>query len=118
METFKVGFEPWAWGVLRIKIKNYFHQLSIQAGRETDKSQIEETSAATDIDPELERNLIECLKKIAGKTRRFARILNLFYQGYKTNEVCEKLSINRNSCHVTLHRGRSMLKKCLETGEV
>ena len=24
-ETFTVGFEAWAWGVLRINIKNYFH---------------------------------------------------------------------------------------------
>ncbi len=119
-EVFTVGFEAWAWGVLRIKIRNYFYRLAEEAKRTTGEPINEETLAGTaqEIDPDLERDLVRCLRKIAHINRRFARILNLTYQGYKTKDICEKLKVSRNSCHVTLHRGRALLKKCLRSGKV
>jgi DNA-directed RNA polymerase specialized sigma24 family protein len=45
---------------------------------------------------------------------RHARILVMKYQGYRTAEICERMSITPNNLYVTLSRARAMLKACLE----
>ena len=67
---------------------------------------------------ELRTRLLECLELILASNRRYARILNLHYQGFTTEEVCQKLNMKANHAYVTLFRARSMLQNCLEGREV
>ncbi|MCP4706080.1 MAG: sigma-70 family RNA polymerase sigma factor [candidate division Zixibacteria bacterium] len=66
----------------------------------------------------LKLRLFECIKKIHGINKSFARILNLHYQGYSTDEICEKMLISRSNFYTTLYRARIMLKTCIEKGEI
>ncbi len=114
-ETFTVGFEEWAWGILGVNIKNYFRRISIENKR------IDSAHLASDVhdlstrevDPELEKSILDCLERIVGTNRRFAQVLSLVYQGYRTSEICKILEISESNYYVLLHRGRAMLKKCL-----
>jgi RNA polymerase sigma factor (sigma-70 family) len=118
-ETFSIGFEEWAWGVLKNNIKDFYRQITIKRKRTTSNQSLLESQSASEleVDPHLEMRVLHCLRKISIINRRYARILNLIYHGFNTDEVCRKLGISRNYCYVMLHRGRSLLKRCLETGE-
>jgi RNA polymerase sigma-70 factor (ECF subfamily) len=67
-------------------------------------------------DPTLKRRLLACLKEIGKRSLNYARLLNLHYQGYTTDEVCERLNLTRNHSYVVLSRARSLLVACLERG--
>lgn len=114
-ETFRVGFEEWAWGVLRINIKNYFRRTTKENQRIAAEHSADDLGSlpARAVDTDLEMSILDCLEKIARINPRFARILALVYQGYTTSEMCELLKVTSNNCHVLLHRGRAMLKSCL-----
>ncbi len=119
-EDFEKGFEAWAYGVLRMNIRHYFHKLSAAKRAESEK---EETIRRTlqsnqSVDPDIELALVKCLKKILGVNRRYARTVNLVYQGYRSDEICKRMDISRNNFYVILNRARSVLKKCLEQGIV
>jgi RNA polymerase sigma factor (sigma-70 family) len=115
-ENFKASFEAWAHGVFRMMIRRYYERLQIEWKRfANDKS--EEREVFKPVDPELEREIGKCLKKIAKINRNYARAINLLYQGYKTDEVCQKLRIERKNLYVIVSRGRSMLKACLKLGK-
>ncbi|MEZ5359725.1 MAG: RNA polymerase sigma factor [Candidatus Zixiibacteriota bacterium] len=116
-EQFTVGFEAWAHGVLRIVVLRHFEKL----GKDKEKSiPLEDTPQIAETDShriETERRLIACLKKIRQQNLRYARVLNLIYQGYSTDEICRKLNCSRNNLYVIVNRGRSLLQECLERGE-
>lgn len=114
-ETFTVGFEEWAWGVLAVNIKSYFRRMSVENRRiasEHSASDLQNIPAKV-VDTELEMSILGCLEKIAGVNRRFAQILSLVYQGYRTADICRILKITDSNCYVLLHRGRAMLRQCL-----
>lgn len=117
-ESYRVGFEEWAWGVLWINIKNYFRRASVEKRRTAADYSVDslESPLAGAADADLEMCLLDCLEKIARINPRFARVLALVYQGYRTSEICEMLKVSAGNCHVLLHRGRSMLKECLRRG--
>ena len=71
-----------------------------------------------DTDPDLKRRLLGCLQKICRQNVRYARILNLHYQGYKTGEVCGRMDVRPATLYSVLSRARSMLEDCLEKGDV
>ena len=115
---FEVSFAAWAYRVLENKILNYYRGKHYQESRFSwaqDGSQ-ERSSGVSD--PFLKRQLLDCLEKINRVHPRHARILNLRYQGYSADEVCEKLAISRNNLYILLCRARSMLKLCLEKGDI
>jgi len=118
-ERYEIGFEEWAYGVLRMKIGNYLQKRNterkIMSRSESDRLT---SRAELKADPILRRNLLKCLKKIVSVNKMYARALNLVYQGYKTSEICSRLKINSGNYYVVLSRGRSMLRTCLETGVV
>jgi RNA polymerase sigma factor (sigma-70 family) len=118
-ETFTTSFEAWTYGVLRRKISNHLQSSKAERQR-LDRSSNEGTSGHSSGSPEheLERRLSECLKRIGKANPRYARVLNLSYQGYKTKEICERLRISPNAMYSVLCRGRSLLKKCLKTVRV
>ena len=114
-EKFSVSFTAWAYGVLKMKIGNY---LQTRARRDDRESSIDKNAPleGPNSDPLIKKALIDCLKKIARAYKNYARVLNLAYQGYDTSAVCQRLNISPNHYYVTLNRGRSMLKGCIENG--
>lgn len=119
-EKFTKSFEAWAHGVLRMGIKNYFYRMHSADKKNIRVSQAEDMPAAPGpaSNPDIEIALSECLEKIIAVNPRYARILNLSYQGYKTREICRKLDINANNFYVILNRARSLLWTCLQKGEI
>lgn len=119
-ETFTEGFQAWAYGVLKMKIGNHLQSAAAKRDRIISQSAINGAGGMSSLssDPDLRRRLFDCLRKILRVNRRYARVLNLVYQGYKTDEICQKLKLSRNNFYVILNRGRSMLRTCLKTGEV
>jgi RNA polymerase sigma factor (sigma-70 family) len=119
-ETYSVGFEAWAYGVLRMTIRRHYQQAAAEKSRfvrTTAHERIQQVKPESDL-VALQKRLRHCLSKIVKTNRRYARVLNLTYQGYKSDEICPKLGISRNSFYVTLYRARSLLRDCLESGEV
>ena len=119
-ETFQKSFEAWAYGVLKMKIGNY-----IQGPLKKQKRMVPELEMRTPLKSEpqaslsdLRRQLLGCLKKLIKLNPAYARALNFVHQGFKTGEICQKLSITRNHFYVILSRGRHMLETCLKTGRI
>jgi RNA polymerase sigma factor (sigma-70 family) len=119
-EKFTSSFDAWACGVLRMKVLQYLQAAKSRQRRiETSfKTEWIPDAAQSVSREELERDLIDCLQKIAGINSRYARCLILSYHGYDANEISGKLNISVNALYTTLCRGRAILKKCLKTGEV
>lgn len=113
-ETFTVGFLPWAHGVLRMKIGNYLQRKRRMAGREDELGEETDFRAGAAVDPDLKRFLLECLRELVRSARQYARILNLSYHGYGTEEICGRLGIKANHYYVALSRGRTRLQRCLQ----
>lgn len=119
-ETFTKGFTAWAYGVLRMKIGNYMQGRMLKEKSmvpATDFDQAEH-SLSTKPDYDLKLKLIDCLGKLFKMNRRHAQLLDFFYQGYTTDEICRKIKIKPNNFYVILNRVRQMLKTCLETGTI
>ena len=111
------SFAAWAYKILENKIMDYF---KVQRRRESlmdEESEQIGTTAAFELDPIARRRILECLKSVGQVNERFARILNLHYQGYTTEEVCRKMNIKRNYYYVVLSRARSLLSACLDKGD-
>lgn len=119
-EEFTKNFLAWAYGVLRMKIGNY-----IQSARNSREVCCDGTEGERDLrfsvppsEPGLLSSLLDCLRKIVAVHPRYARVLNLAYQGYESDSICRKLNVSRTNMYVILNRGRSLLRRCLQTGKV
>ena len=113
---FEISFTAWAYKVLH-------HRLLTYVATESRRSRILEekqpmvsqmTSASPDID--LERRLLECLRRVNSVSGRHARILNLHYHGYTVAEICERARLTQTNFYTILSRARAMLAACLERG--
>jgi len=115
-QEFEVGFEAWAYGVFRMTLKAHF---SRRDTRLTSLNNITVPQAShQDSNPDLNRRLRSCLKKIFKVNIAYARALNFATQGYGTEEICDRLNLKRSHLYVILFRGRALLRRCLDTGEV
>lgn len=112
------SFSAWAYKVLNNRILGYIKARRSQSGKTESLSEGPSEPSMTDTDPTLESRLIDCIKKVAGANRRYARVLNLYYQGFTTREVCDRLHMTPNHSYVALSRARSMLELCLEKGVI
>ena len=114
------NFEAWAHGVLRMKIGNFLQKREVRHKVMVDEMFIGGAAEQPDIppNPEFKRKLLDCLRKIIQVYPRYARALNLVHQGYKTNEICDRMGINAGNLYVILNRGRSMLGRCLIKGGI
>ncbi len=115
---FSGSFAAWAYKVLENKIGDYFKVQRRRESKMDDESEQIGTTASLELDSITKRQMLECLKKVGQANERFARILNLHYQGYTTDEVCLRMDIKRGYYYVVLSRARSMLSACLEKGDV
>lgn len=111
----RTSFSSWAYQVLVNRIKGYYRDKQRDSRVE---SRPEVESGSRQIDAELESQLSDCLRKLHKRNSRYARILNLKYQGFTVDEICRKLDMTPNNLYVTLMRARAMLRKCLDKGEL
>lgn len=108
--------EAWAYTVLRNKIGNYYQKT---AGRPTESFDTAGTNdgprmSAPTVDPEAIRKLRSCLRKLVRAHPRYARVLNLAYQGYTSTEISRRLGIRTSNFYMMLNRARNMLRQCLK----
>ncbi len=114
---FETSFTVWAYHVLRNKLMNYMvtkntrKRLLEQHGPREDKPDYQCPN------PDIRTRLIDCFKKIGRGNIQHARILNLKYQGYTTEEICKMMKITRNNMYVILSRARTALEICLKKGD-
>jgi RNA polymerase sigma factor (sigma-70 family) len=117
--TFNTSFSAWAYKVLDNQIMAY---IKTQKRRAKNVQSMKEfngyPSQQKDINPDLKIRLQGCLRKIYNNNMRYARVLNLHYQGFSTEEICRKLTITATNLYATLSRARSLLEYCLEKGDI
>lgn len=116
---FESSFSAWAYRLLQFKLMNYYR--SKRSRRKLLKGAAQRWRDAPVIDPEepvLIRKLAECLKKVNAVNHRYARILNLKYQGFSTGEISAKLETTPSNVYNILSRARSLLKLCLEKEDI
>jgi RNA polymerase sigma-70 factor (ECF subfamily) len=116
----RTSFAAWAYRVLERRILNFLNKKKKLAEREV---QFQEEYIPLDLPTDIEINnikgrLLECLRKICRTNSRYARILNMHYQGYKTEEICKKMNITSENCYTILSRARSLLEYCLDNREI
>ena len=114
----EVSFAAWSYGVLENKLLNYYRHKKTQRDRFVQLSDDDRSGSSQHPDPDLKLRLLNCLKKISEDNIRRARVLNLHYQGYSVDEICERFELSRNGVYVLLSRARSLLKTCLEKGDI
>ena len=114
-QSFSVEFGAWTYGVLKMLIRKHFSRQTAERKRTGPMpGEGSGEAVANDCDPDVEIRLTRCLEKVAAANRRYARVLNLTYQGYPTEEICARIKVNRNHLYVLLNRARSMLWGCLQ----
>jgi DNA-directed RNA polymerase specialized sigma24 family protein len=113
-EQFTIGFAAWAHGVLKMKIGNYMQSRQRHHNRNAAHAESIDMIASKESNPSLRRFLIDCLHKLCQFNRIYGRVLNLHHQGFSTEDICRKLDLEANHLYVSLNRGRSLLKACLE----
>ena len=116
--TIESSFAAWALKVLNNKIGDYYRATGRERERHGTVPDIERHPTNWTPNPRLEGKLLMCLRKISRVHIRMGRILNLFYQGYNTNEVCGKLDCTPNNSYKLLSKARALLKHCLEKGDI
>jgi RNA polymerase sigma factor (sigma-70 family) len=112
------SFAAWAYKVLNNRILAAIDVRRIQSSRFSGTSENISILTSSDVDPNLMASLLDCLEKICRINRRYARVLNLHYQGYETTDVCLKLNVSENALYSLLHRARGVLQRCLDSGEL
>ena len=112
------NFSGWAYKVLDFRILRYY---SRQKRRDEKVSSLPEGDVIPDnpsLDAGLKARILRCLRSLCEANRRYARVLNLNYQGYEPAEICTRLNVTRTNFYVLLSRARSMMKECVQTGSV
>ena len=112
-ETFSVSFSAWAYGVFRNTLLKSRERRRQESLRLTDLEQLPEPPSAPAQSPRLAEFLSRCWRELIGGWPRYARILNLRFQGFSTEEVCRRVKVSREQYYVYLGRGRTKLRDCL-----
>ncbi len=118
--TFEKTFDSWAYGILINVIKRYFEkkQREKELFEPASEPNQESVTQSTQWDPVKLMTLIDCLRQIFKRNRRYALVLKLNRKGYDTSYICQRLKIKRNYFYVMLDRARRMLESCLEGGHI
>lgn len=107
------SFAAWAHKVLQHRILSYYKSKKGQEKSHVENS-AEDTAVSHDLNPDLKRQLIACLRELLAQNRRYTQILSLHYQGFTQAEICEKMLMTPNAYYILLSRARSTLRGCLE----
>ncbi len=116
--TFTASFAAWAYKVLdnRILASRQRSQRQAQRLSHSPENSDPPGPGLGTADPVLKRKLQDCLRLVARSNTRYARALNLHYQGYETDEICRRLDTKQNTFYSILSRARSLLETCLKKG--
>jgi RNA polymerase sigma-70 factor, ECF subfamily len=112
------SFAAWAHKVLDNRMIDYMRSDRTMKQRVERMDQRIDTISAKEISSDLKLQLVDCMKKIFSFNQQYARVINFHYQGYSVEEICNKMTIKRNTLYSLLSRGRTMLRKCLGSGKV
>lgn len=112
----EVKFSSWAYGALEKSVLHYFRTKANRQKRETAPEASAVGRSNLTLDPDLKLRLEDCFRKLCQTYQRYARVLNLSYNGYNIEEVSAKLNLTKNNVYIILSRGRGLLKNCLKTG--
>ena len=112
------SFSAWAYQVLVNEMRNYIRKRKRRGTHVDPGIEDEAVYGSWQPDPNVESKLADCVHKLARRNQRYARILNLKYQGYSAAEICTRLNISENNFYVILSRARGLLKNCLEKGDL
>ncbi|UCC44668.1 MAG: sigma-70 family RNA polymerase sigma factor [Candidatus Zixiibacteriota bacterium] len=113
-----VSFAAWAHSVLKGEALEHYRRKSLTQRKLEEVSSEQDALSWPEEDSTLIGRIKDCLAKMNKVNRRYARILNLHYQGYTTQEVCRKLGVTRDNLYVVLSRARSMLRSCMDEGDI
>ena len=116
--TIEISFAAWAYKVLENRILNFLRSKTVRQCSFEEKKRNGDSLNGHHPEPNLKRRLLECLRQLSNSNSRYARILNLHYQGFTTNEICEKMEITSGNFYVILSRARSLLQECLDKGGI
>jgi RNA polymerase sigma factor (sigma-70 family) len=112
--AFTSSFGGWAHNVLRNTIAGHIRHKAIRAKLQTQADTALADTVHRPVDDDFRRKVLGCLEQVARSNRRFARVLNLHYQGFSVPEICVRLDLKKGYLYVLLARARSMLEACLE----
>lgn len=112
-EAITVSYSAWAYGVFRNTAVREMEKGSRQRARHEPVENLDQLAARPEPHPLLPGWILECFKAILKRHPRYARILNLRRQGFKTDEVCQRVGVTAEQFYVYLNRGRTMLRSCL-----
>jgi|PlaIllAssembly_1097288.scaffolds.fasta_scaffold370222_2 RNA polymerase sigma factor (sigma-70 family) len=115
--TFDSSFAGWAHNVLRNTISSHVQTKGTRARLQPQVIASMAPADRYDPDEEFVQSVLHCLEQVARANRRFARTLNLSYQGYTAIEIAGKLEMRIDYLYVLLARARSMLHGCLGMNE-
>lgn len=116
---FETSFIAWAYKVLDNRLLGYIKKKRQRGDKVVTVDDINLAGGAMiEINIDLKKRLLDCLKKVGSANRRHARIVSLHYQGYNPDEISDRLRISKNAFYITLSRARKLLEICLETGKV
>ena len=110
------SFSAWAYKILDNHLMHYIRKK--YSTRKAIDSLRQRSKDSETPNPDLKMKLLDCLKKINRVNARYARILNLRYQGYTTEEIAHTLDTSSSNVLVILSRARSLLKACLKKGDI
>ena len=110
----ETSFGAWAYAVVKFKIRDYLKSKKRRRKYVSHEPVLVDEMTGPESTCKLETNLLDCLREICVTNRRYARVLNLKYQGYSAKSIYQKLGITRENLYVIVSRARSLLKSCLE----
>ncbi len=114
----RTSFSAWSYKVLDNKFLGFLQKKGRHAAKENNITDqfLANLSDKRTIDHELRRKIIDCMQKLVENNLRGARIINLYHQGFTTDEICERMNISTSNYYSILFRTRSQLEKCLKGG--
>lgn len=113
-EAFSVSFSAWAYGVYRNTLLKTHEHGKKAAAMTTELNELLTVPAEEPPTPRLREFLMSCWRRLFASFPKYARIVNLKYQGYATDEVCSRVGLSKEQYYVYLGRGRSLLRTCLK----
>jgi RNA polymerase sigma factor (sigma-70 family) len=114
----KSSFASWARRVLRNEIIDHYRVTNLRQLKWAEITEEDFPVEQREPDMILKEKLRDCLKELIAANPRYARVLALHYQGYKTPEICARLQVKESYCRVLLRRARAQLAKCLNKGDL
>lgn len=115
---FDTSFSAWAYKVMENKLMSFYRNNRSREDKIQQLTERKKESSHWSPNPTLRLKLRDCLQAVSKYSTRYARIINLSYHGFETNEICDKLNIERNNVYNLLSRARRLLKNCLEKGVI